>query len=361
VRAFPPGPVGADPRGVRKTLLTTALIALLAVPGTAGASVRPQSADLETGTLAQFDQRNAVVGTLATVPGGYGDSYAARATYSGGGSNGYSRGIFNVGWSEGEDVWYSAAYYLPVGFKAAMQGQVALLRWDDYGAHPNDADQGGIVINGGDKRSRLVLNRLAQGTQTELTSVFDLPEGRWFHLEVHQRLSSSGGAAVNEVFLDGIRVASSDRANLEAGRGVDRMRYGIVAIASGSQTRPLELLFDKATVNTARTGPDGDLVAPVEPPQPPPTSTGSTGSTGTTSSTGSTAPPAVVQPPPSPVTANPSGTTSTPPQPTSEPKRHRYTRKVRKCVNRAMKRISRKGNARRLPRAVRRCVARYGR
>jgi hypothetical protein len=353
----------APPRRARSLTLALAsiLFLLFAVTDGASAAVQPASVDFTTAGLERFDQLNESVGSLRVVDGGYGDDRAARAVYSGGGENGFARGIFNVNWDAGEDVWYSGAYFLPRGFKAAMQGQVAILRWDDYGSHPNSADHGGIVINGGDRRARLAMDKLGPGTQDELGEPFDLPEGRWFHLEVHQRLSSSGGAAVNEVFLDGIRVASSDRANLEAGRGVDRMRYGIVAIASGSQTRPLELLFDKATVNTARTGPDGDLVAPVEPPQPPPTSTGSTGSTGTTSSTGSTAPPAVVQPPPSPVTANPSGTTSTPPQPTSEPKRHRYTRKVRKCVNRAMKRISRKGNARRLPRAVRRCVARYGR
>src|SRR3954454_4456071 len=283
----------APPRRARSlTLALTAILFLaLVVSRTANAAVAPQRVNFETSGLQQFDQLNASVGSLNAVDGGYGDAHAAEAKYSGGGENGYSRGIFNVDWHAGDDVWYSAAFYLPVGFKAAMQGQVALMRWDDYGAHPEAADYSGIVIYGGDKRSRLVIDRIATGTQIELSQAFDLPEGRWFHIEVHQRLGATSG--LNEVYLDGTKISSSTQPNLEPGRGVDRIRYGIVAIASGSQTNPLRLQFDDATVSTAQTGPDAALAQPVTPVTPPPV-----------------APPA---PAPAPAPAPETQTTSTPP------------------------------------------------
>src|SRR3954452_15210912 len=260
----------APPRRARSlTLALTAILFLaLVVSRTADAAVTPQRVNFETSGLQQFDQLNASVGSLNAVDGGYGDAHAAEAKYSGGGENGYSRGIFNVDWHAGDDVWYSAAYYLPVGFKAAMQGQVALMRWDDYGAHPEAADYSGVVIYGGDKRSRLIIDRIATGTQIELSQAFDLPEGRWFHIEVHQRLGATSG--LNEVYLDGTKISSSTQPNLEPGRGVDRIRYGIVAIASGSQTNPLRLQFAHAIVSTAQTGPDAALAQPVTPVTPPP-------------------------------------------------------------------------------------------
>src|SRR4051812_37474278 len=332
----------------RPLVIAFAAALLLALPATASATVIPKSADIEASTLgAQFDQLNATVGTLSRVDGGYGDAHAAEATYSGGGQNGYSRGIFNVGWQPGDDVWYSAAFYLPTGFKAAMQGQVALMRWDDYGAHPEAADYSGIVIYGGDKRSRLVIDRIATGTQIELSQAFDLPEGRWFHIEVHQRLGATSG--LNEVYLDGTKISSSTQPNLEPGRGVDRIRYGIVAIASGSQTNPLRLQFDDATVSTAQTGPDAALAQPVTSVTPPPPVT----------------PPA---PAPAPETQTQTQTTSTPApapapvSPTKPGKRKpiRYTRKVRKCVRAALKRAHRRGHAASVKRSVTRCVAKHG-
>jgi hypothetical protein len=194
-----------------------------------------------------------------------------------------------------------------------MQGQVALMRWDDYGAHPEAADYSGVVIYGGDKRARLIIDLIADHSQIELGPAFDLPEGRWFHIEVHQRLGVSGG--VNDVYLDGQRVSSSADGNLEPGRGVDRIRYGIVAIASGAQTRPLDLRFDDATVSARQVGPDPALAHPVG------------------SAPARKAPPRVTA--------------------------ARYTPRVKRCMRQALRRAARTGDAGFLPRATRRCVAKY--
>jgi hypothetical protein len=346
----------AEPsRRARSLITAAALVTLLALPGTAAATVRPQVANIEVPTfLQQFDQTNATVGSLSRVAGGYGGGYAAQATYSGGGQNGYARGIFNVAWQSGDDVWYSGAYFLPVGFKAAMQGQVALMRWDDYGAHPEAADYSGVVIYGGDKRSRLVIDRIATSTQIELSQAFDLPEGRWFHLEVHQRLGSDSG--LNEVYLDGTRITTSTQPNLEPGRGVDRVRYGIVAIASGSQTNPLTLQFDNATVSTTQTGPDPALAQPVTvpPADPPPAA-----SKPVANPTPATPPPVAPVTPPTSVTPSTgiAPRAALPPTNISAPKRPtRLTARVRRCVRAAQKRAQRRGRTVSVASTVKRCL-----
>jgi hypothetical protein len=255
----------------RRPILISLLIGTLLglAPAPAGASVLSRQALLENGTFTEFDQTNTSVGTLANVTTrAYEGTHSAHATYSGGGSNGYSRGLWNVSWQEGDEVWYGAAYFLPVGFKTAMQGQVDLIRWDNWATDPTTTEKSGVVIYGSDKRARLV--RIKQGVEeVALSSAFDLPEGRWFWLEVHQRLSSTGG--LNEVYVDGVRISSTTAKN-SYGHQVDRVRYGIVAMASGSQTNPLELWFDRAAVGTTATGPK-TLTAPAPAPTPTPTPT----------------------------------------------------------------------------------------
>ena len=242
--------MASAPRVLRMiSALGAALALFLAGSPGAHASVLSLSAGLNTGSMNEFTQTNAQQGSLESTTDSYTGEGAVRATYSGGGANGYARGIFNVAWREGDDVWYRAAYKLPVGFKDSMQGQVALMRWDDWESHPDDTNQSGVVIYGSDKRARLILDRLGPHTQTELSGDFDLPEGRWFLLEVHQHLSTTD--AYNEVYLDGVRVGQSNVPNLDPGRGVDRIRYGMVAIASGAQMNPLSLMFDDANVSTS--------------------------------------------------------------------------------------------------------------
>lgn len=231
-------------------LLLLAMVAFL-VPTAAEASVVPMTAGFESGTLNGFTQTNMLTGSLTNVADdAYTGSRSLLATYAGGGANGYTRGVQYVAWGQGDDVWYRAAFKLPAGFKAAMQGQVALLRWDDWESHPTDTDHGGIVVYGSTKRAYLVRERLTQNDQRSLVGPFDLPEDRWFLLDVHQHFSS-GADALSEVYLDGERIGSSTAPNLDAGRSVERLRTGVVAIASGAQTNPLALRLDDAAIATS--------------------------------------------------------------------------------------------------------------
>jgi hypothetical protein len=197
---------------------------------------------------ASFDQLSAVHGSADVTTGrAFRGSHSMRARYRGGGANGYARGLFEVSWHRGDTVTYRAAFLLPHGFHRAMQGQVALMRWDNWPAYEGAGDSGGIVVYGSDKRARLVRGHYNEhpggNHQQTLGGSFRLPEGRWFTLSARQRLSREHPRSV--VRLDGRRVISSAQLNFY-GRAIERIRYGIVAIGAGMQRRPLRLWVDDA-------------------------------------------------------------------------------------------------------------------
>jgi hypothetical protein len=245
-------------------------LALLALGTTsANASVTSLSATLDGQSLSVFSQLNALNGTLAqTSTRAYSGTSSVRATYEGNGSNGYARGIWNVQWEEGDDVWFGGAYYLPTGFHSNIQGQVDLVRWDNWSTNPSDTDWGGVSIYGSDHRARLL--RFGAGRPNDtLVGPLDLPEGRWFTLEVHQRRSATSGSALSELYVDGKLVGKSTAANTY-GRAATRVRYGVVAIASGSQYKPLELNFDNASMGSASSLGAGTQPEPTPTPEPTP-------------------------------------------------------------------------------------------
>lgn len=174
---------------------------------------------------------------------------AVLARYNGGGANGYARGLFGLDWRSGDEVSYSAAFYLPSSLFESMQGQVALMRLDDFPEQPRTPLQEGIVINGSDHLARLVIEVYRATAQTVLIGPFTLPRDRWFSLSVRQRLGEQGAAS--EVLLDGHSLGTSTAPNLPPGRIVQRVRYGLVAIHEGAQRRPLTLYFAAARASVA--------------------------------------------------------------------------------------------------------------
>jgi hypothetical protein len=251
-----------SPRKKIARILVAGLLGLAAfstAPAAAFGDVSPLAATLDGG-FGEFSQTNALHGTLTeSSTHVFSGASAARATYDGSGENGYTRGIWNVNWQNGEDVWFGAAYFLPRGFLASIQGQVDLMRWDNWVSHPSDTDWGGVSIYGSDHRARLL--RFGDGRPNDtLVGPFDLPEDRWFTLEVHQHLSGDSGA-LSELYLDGELVGRSTKPNTY-GRPIERIRYGIVAIAEDEQRKPLDLWFDRATAGPEPAAP---LAAPSRP------------------------------------------------------------------------------------------------
>lgn len=250
----------ASPRfgtpALTRRLLTAAiaLVAALASAVPAHAAVADRAASMDGGGLARFDQLNTAFGALTVADrASYDGRRAAHAQIDGGG-NAYSRGLFNVDWRDGDEVWYGAAFLLPHGFIDAMQGQVDLLRSDNWPTDPTTTDRSGVVIWHGDGRAHLIRQKLGVEERT-LAKPFRLPEGRWFWLEIHQRLSRGSGA-LSEVFVNGRRVARSTAPN-SYGRGVQRLRAGIVAVDAARQQRALDLYFDRVSISSH--GPRGPV------------------------------------------------------------------------------------------------------
>jgi hypothetical protein len=214
-------------------------ITLVFLPGVSQGAEQMSWIGFESGSLSRFDSIDTSSGLVElTNERVYSGDYSARASYDGGGARGQAAVGVNVSWGLGDDVWYSAAIYLPVGFKQNQETQTDLIRWDNWPTFQDLGDYGGIVINAGDHRARLVKGTFL-GSQDNVAGPFDVPEGRWFNLEVHQRFGLLD--ALNEVYMDGQRVASSTAPN-SYGRSAERVLYGLAGIR---QSKPAELWLDR--------------------------------------------------------------------------------------------------------------------
>ncbi len=205
----------------------------------------------EGGAFDEFDGHSAASGAIVpTTERAYDGARSAKASYNGSGGNGFARTWFEVHFNGGSDVWYGGAFYIPS--KKAMPCWYSLMRWDNYITYGSGGDVGGIEISISG-RARLMRQDYSAENYAVLTREFDLPEGRWFWLEVHQRLSDRDGQALNEVFLDGRRVGQSRMAN-SRGRVVNEVRHGLVALA-GECAPAGSVYLDRASVSNRMRGP----------------------------------------------------------------------------------------------------------
>lgn len=257
------------PKRARHGLKTLATACLLTTTLTTTAhAITEKRAWINNGNFSEFTQASATSGSITTTTNPtYEGAGAARAHYNGSGSNGYARTLQATNIPTGSDIWYGAAYYLPTGFKANMQGQIGLIRLDNWVTYGDVNDKTGVYLFS-DKRAYLARDRQTV-EQAKLTGAFDLPEGRWFWLEIHQKLDTTDGKALNTVYIDGNQVAHSTTRNTY-GRPYDRARYGIVHIDAGKQNRPLTLYYDTTTLTNNKVGPLGSAPAPAPEPAPAP-------------------------------------------------------------------------------------------
>jgi hypothetical protein len=190
----------------------------------------------------------------------YEGSAAARATIPAGSGNKYARTLWggiagqtgSLDYGEGKDFTYGMALYLPAGFYANMQSYFVPMRWDNYGV--THVSRGGLSMHS-DGSMRLFRER--DGIEQQVSLLGDtthhLAEGQWHWLEVRQTLSSVDGSAVNELRVDDALVGRSTTRNYY-GEPVSAIRYGIVAIAAGTQTRALTVHYDRAVLGTGQLG-----------------------------------------------------------------------------------------------------------
>jgi hypothetical protein len=227
--------------------------AVVGLIASAMSAAQPQVAHAVRHDLAEFSQATTSRGALrVTEARRYDGSGAYDARYCGGPGNGYARGVTAVRWPSGATRSYGVALFLPVDLARRQQGEIDLLRWDNYPLYGEGGDFGGIVLFAGDGRARLERGHYA-GDAEPIGDAFPLPRGRWVWLEVRQTLSD-GPDARSDVWVDGRRVVAS-RAPNAYGRAVRRVRFGIVAVDAAAQRRTLRLFFDRAAVGTGPLGP----------------------------------------------------------------------------------------------------------
>ena len=224
-------------------LLALVVLALVGAPAMAVEETPPElrQVGMETGDFSRFDRTAAAAGSVTLDDNRtYGGEYAAHAHYEGLNRPGFGLTSFDVDWATGDDVWYGAAFYLPVTFPANQRADVMVVGWDNRPTYQSGADYNGVVIAASDHKAYLVRGK-ADGSQREvLAGPIDVPLGRWFFTEVHQRLDGAKG--VNELFLDGELESKSDKPNTY-GRAADQVRYGMLGL---QQLAPLDLWFDRA-------------------------------------------------------------------------------------------------------------------
>jgi hypothetical protein len=227
---------------VMRTAVLWAIAAVTpVVPGFAAAHA-------ERRDLSEFSQASTSDGAFRSSPALHYDGRRAyQARFCGGSANGYARGVMHVRWPAGATVSYGVALFLPRDLAERQQGEIDLMRWDNYPRYRHQGDFGGIVLWNSDRQARLERGHYVGAPAEQLGPSFSLPRGRWFWLEVRQQLSG-GSLATSQVSIDGRTVVSTTAPN-SYDRPISRVRFGIVAIDQGSQQRPFDLWLDRATIS----------------------------------------------------------------------------------------------------------------
>jgi hypothetical protein len=211
--------------------LATAAIALVGVPPAWGQTPTPgdpaasapvvHQAGFETGTFSEFDAPDILHGTLVTTQErAFDGAWAAKGSLDGSPRNGFSRVVWSVAYEPAQTIRYGASYFLP----GPLPCWATLARWDNYLLYEGEGDVGGVELEDG--VIRLVRSNYDGANYARLTPSAPVPIGRWFTIEVVQRVGVSD--AYNALYLDGSLVGSSTAPN-SRGRPIRHIRFGYVS------------------------------------------------------------------------------------------------------------------------------------
>ncbi len=217
-------------------------------PAPSPAPVSGRRGGFEAGDFSEFDGWSASAGTLSpTSERAYEGTRAAKITSDGSTNNSFQRVWYSVNWNTGSDVWYGMALYIPSLSDWCWWRPV---RWDNHQTYGSSGDVGGLRI----ENSKLYLDQASYGgSTTQLVGPVAIPQGRWFWVEVHQRLSGTSGSALSELFLDGVKMGASTQANT-LGRVINHIRFGNVTLASGC-SRAASVYMDRVSISDGARGP----------------------------------------------------------------------------------------------------------
>ena len=142
------------------------------------------------------------------------------------------------------------AIYLPDDFYSRQQGDVDIIRWDNWALENRSQDQSGVTIRWDGKLALLFKNLDTREYTNLVTPTAPLSAGRWHWIDVRQKFGGDG-SAVNELWVDGQEVGSSTTHNWR-GRRATHHRIGLVAESASKQTNALDLWFDRAYIGDKR-------------------------------------------------------------------------------------------------------------
>jgi hypothetical protein len=220
------------PTQIVAAVLATAAIALVGIPPARAQTPPPgdpassaaalHKAGFETGTFSEFDMAPSILhGTLITTQDrAFDGGWAAKGSLDGTPFNGFSRVLWSVAYEPGQTIRYGASYFLP----GPLPCWATLARWDNYLLYEGAGDVGGVELEDG--VIRLVRSNYDGTNYARLTPSAPVPIGRWFTIEVVQRVGVSD--AYNALYLDGSLVGSSTTPN-SRGRPIRHIRFGYVS------------------------------------------------------------------------------------------------------------------------------------
>jgi hypothetical protein len=212
-------PVWAQDRSEIDDPVSTTTTTVPALPAGIG-----HQAGFETGTFSEFDGGPSILrGTLAaTQETAFEGARSAKGSIDGSALNGFSRVVWSVAYESSQTIRYGASYLFP----GPLPCWATLARWDNYALYGGGGDVGGVELEHGTVQ---LTRQDYDGTNfATLTAPVAVPVGRWFSIEVVQRLGASD--AYNELYLDGTLIGSSTTPN-SRGRPIRHIRFGYVSLA----------------------------------------------------------------------------------------------------------------------------------
>ena len=218
-------------------------------------------AGFESGDWREWSQLSTNDGSGAIVASPvYEGSRAGQLTVYGGAGNKYARGYFDniSSWPMGSDHWFGGAFYLPPGTISAMQGDVAIMRWDDWALAQYTQDQFGVWLHGvgADKGAPVFDVQQPGHRRARQPGEFEHAAQRGRAGTASRSTTSSEATAMRSASCGSTDSSSAPRAptTLSAAGYRRALGYGIVAINGSTQTNPLSIDVDNAYTATNRTG-----------------------------------------------------------------------------------------------------------
>ena len=184
--------------------------------------------DLNFGTDFGWRLDSPMTVTRTSEAGGTFGNYAAKIVTNGGNSNcSCTRMTFQDGFSygPGADIWMGGSWYVTAADKLSWSRLMNLGHFEASG----DPDNWYLALSSRDPGQMEVVAR-NYNTDTGQSVVMDprpIPQGRWFSIDIHAKLSPTDGQALTEVYLDGNLVSHSTKRNMWSDRPLTFYNAGL--------------------------------------------------------------------------------------------------------------------------------------